>query len=125
MVTQCETLTRPYCLYGIRIFAEAAIVVEHDRHDGPETIARMAIVEPSDQVLHDRGVEAIHDVLPMPFVRYETGVPERRQMMAERWFADVEMLRELPRVISPARSNSRMRLRVGKTTPMSENSFFQ
>ena len=61
----------------------------------------------------------------MPFVRYKTGVPERRQMMAERWFADVEMLRELPRIISPARSNSRMRLRVGKATPMPKNSIFQ
>lgn len=33
----------------------------------------------------------------MSFVRYETSVPKSRQMVTERWLADVEMLRELPR----------------------------
>ena len=75
--------------------------------------------EPSDQVLHNCGIEAVHDVLPMSFVRYETSVPKSRQMVTERWLADVEMLRELPRrSYPPHASSSRIRRRVGSASAL-------
>lgn len=51
--------------------------------------------EPSDQILHHRGVETVDDVLPVPFVGYQFRGFQRGQMVADRWFAHVELFREL------------------------------
>lgn len=54
----------------------------------------------------------------MALIGHQPGVFKRCQMMAERRFAYVEMLGELPAVQLPSRSSSKMRRRVGSASAL-------
>lgn len=65
--------------------------------------------EPVRELGKRRGIKAVHTLPAAGFIAHDTAFPEHAKMPADRWAADVEMPRDLPRrPVAPAQQNKNL-----------------